>query len=58
MRRRIAVWNEAREQENPQNLKFVSALIKQANKIDLAFPELFTQRRVIAVRIKVVAAIE
>ena len=42
LRRRIAVWNEARNQENPQNLKFVSTLIKQANKIDLAFPELFT----------------
>ncbi|KAL7552739.1 hypothetical protein ACHAWF_015978, partial [Thalassiosira exigua] len=42
LRRRISVWNEAREQENPQNIKFVSTLIKQANKIDLAFPELFT----------------
>lgn len=42
LRRRIIVWNEARNQENPQNLKFVSTLIKQANKIDLSFPELFT----------------
>lgn len=42
LRRRIVVWNEARNQENPQNLKFVSTLIKQANKIDLAFPELLT----------------
>lgn len=42
LRRRITVWNDARNQENPQNLKFVSTLIKQANKIDLAFPELFT----------------
>ena len=42
LQRRIVVWNEAKNQENPQNLKFVSTLIKQANKIDLAFPELFT----------------
>ena len=42
LRRRIVVWNEARNQENPQNIKFISSLIKQANKIDLAFPELFT----------------
>ena len=42
LRRRINVWNEARNQENPQNIKFISTLIKQANKIDLAFPELFT----------------
>ncbi|KAL7542987.1 hypothetical protein ACHAXR_013288 [Thalassiosira sp. AJA248-18] len=42
LRRRISVWNEARNQENPQNMKFISTLIKQANKIDLAFPELFT----------------
>lgn len=42
LRRRITVWNEARNQENPQNLKFVSTLIKQANKVDLSFPELFT----------------
>lgn len=41
LRRRITVWNEARNQENPQNLKFITTLIKQANKIDLAFPELF-----------------
>jgi hypothetical protein len=42
LQRRIIVWNEARNQENPQNMKFVSTLIKQANKIDLAFPELLT----------------
>jgi len=42
LRRRITVWNEARNQENPQNMKFISTLIKHANKIDLAFPELFT----------------
>ena len=42
LRRKISVWNEARNQENPQNMKFISSLIKQANKIDLAFPELFT----------------
>lgn len=42
LRRKITVWNEARNQENPQNIKFISTLIKQANKIDLAFPELFT----------------
>jgi len=42
LQRRIVAWNEARNQENPQNMKFVSTLIKQANKIDLAFPELLT----------------
>lgn len=42
LQRRIVAWNEARNQENPQNLKFVSTLIKQANKIALAFPELLT----------------
>lgn len=42
LRRKISVWNEARNQENPQNLKFVASLIKQANKIDLMFPEILT----------------
>lgn len=42
LRKRISVWNEARNQENPQNMKFISSLIKEANKVDLAFPELFT----------------
>ena len=42
LRRKIVVWNEARNQENPQNLKFISTLIKEANKIDLMFPEMLT----------------
>lgn len=42
LRRKIVVWNEARDQENPQNLKFISTLIKEANKIDLMFPEMLT----------------
>jgi hypothetical protein len=42
LRRKINVWNEARNQENPQNLKFISSLIKEANKIDLMFPEMLT----------------
>jgi hypothetical protein len=42
LRRKIIVWNEARNQENPQNLKFISGLIKEANKIDLMFPEILT----------------
>jgi hypothetical protein len=42
LRRKIIVWNEARNQENPQNIKFISSLIKEANKIDLMFPEILT----------------
>ncbi|KAL3801540.1 hypothetical protein HJC23_000978 [Cyclotella cryptica] len=42
LRRKIIVWNEARNQENPQNIKFISGLIKEANKIDLMFPEILT----------------
>ena len=42
LRRKIIVWNEAHNQENPQNLKFISTLIKEANKIDLMFPEMLT----------------
>ena len=42
LRKKISVWNEARNQENPQNMKFITSLIKEANKVDLAFPELFT----------------
>lgn len=42
LRRRIVVWNEARNQEDPQNIKFIATLIKEANKVDLAFPELLT----------------
>ena len=42
LRKKISVWNEARNQENPQNMKFIQSLIKEANKVDLAFPELFT----------------
>lgn len=42
LRRRIVVWNEARNQEDPQNIKFIVTLIKEANKVDLAFPELLT----------------
>ena len=42
LRRKINVWNEARNQENPQNIKFISGLIKEANKIDLMFPEMLT----------------
>jgi hypothetical protein len=42
LRRKIIVWNEARNQENPQNIKFISSLIKEANRIDLMFPEMLT----------------
>lgn len=42
LRRRIVVWDEARNQEDPQNIKFIATLIKEANKVDLAFPELLT----------------
>ena len=42
LRRKIIVWNEARNQENPQNIKFIAGLIKEANKIDLMFPEMLT----------------
>ena len=42
LRRRIVVWNEARNQEDPQNIKFIATLIKEANKVDLALPELLT----------------
>lgn len=42
LRRKIIVWNEASNQDNAQNLKFISSLIKEANKIDLMFPEMLT----------------
>lgn len=42
LRRKINVWNEARNQENPQNIKFIAAMLKEANKIDLMFPEILT----------------
>ena len=43
LRRRVVEWNEARSAaDDTANVRFVSGLIKQANKIDLAFPELFT----------------
>ena len=43
LRLRIVAWDEARSAAgDATNVRFVSGLIKQANRIDLAFPELFT----------------